>query len=126
MVQLPVHIMDAPPHVNILDTTMLPFIAQKFPSSQCFMATHRFMADNKQQFLKEKHVNWWRTPAGWPDINTTENLWHKMEYMWRGEAEELEGADQLNEGILEDSDICINQTRHSCLTMISETQIAQG
>ena len=58
-------IMDAPLYVNILDTTVLPFIAQKFPSSHRFMAAHRFMADNDpkhtsklaQQFLKEKHVN---------------------------------------------------------------------
>ena len=51
-------------YVNILDTTLLPFIAQKFPSSHRFMAAHRFMADNdpqhksklSQQFL-EKQVN---------------------------------------------------------------------
>eukprot|EP00731_Ephydatia_muelleri_P007879 Em0004g217a len=49
-------IMDSPLYVNILETTLLPFLARKFPTS------HRFMADNDpkhtsklaQQFLNEK------------------------------------------------------------------------
>ncbi|KAL5496383.1 hypothetical protein EMCRGX_G012654 [Ephydatia muelleri] len=48
--------MDSPLYVNILETTLLPFLARKFPTS------HRFMADNDpkhtsklaQQFLNEK------------------------------------------------------------------------
>lgn len=50
------------------------------------------MADNDpkhtsklaQQFLKEKQVNWWRTPAEPPDLNPIENPWHEpKEYMRR-------------------------------------------
>ena len=79
-------IMDSPLYVNILETTLLPFLARKFPTS------HRFMADNDpkhtsklaQQFLNEKQVNWWRTPAELPDLNPIENLWHELkEYIRR-------------------------------------------
>ncbi|KAL5457671.1 hypothetical protein EMCRGX_G034956 [Ephydatia muelleri] len=77
--------MDSPLYVNILETTLLPFLARKFPTS------HRFMADNDpkhtsklaQQFLNEKQVNWWRTPAESPDLNPIENLWHELEYIRR-------------------------------------------
>ncbi|KAL5497419.1 hypothetical protein EMCRGX_G013887 [Ephydatia muelleri] len=68
-------------------------LARKFPSSHRFMAAHRFMADNNpkhtsklaQQFLKEKHVNWWRTPAESLDLNPIENLWHELKQYMRGE-----------------------------------------
>ena len=79
-------IMDSPLYVNILETTLLPFLARKFPTS------HRFMADNDpkhtsklaQQFLNEKQVSWWRTPAESPDLNPIENLWHELkEYIRR-------------------------------------------
>ena len=71
-------IMKAPLYVNILERTLLPFIARVMPTS------HRFMADNDpkhtsrlaQNFLQEKKINWWRTPAESPDLNPIENLWH--------------------------------------------------
>eukprot|EP00731_Ephydatia_muelleri_P004704 Em0002g880a len=97
--------MDAPLYVNILDTTLLPFIAQKFPSSHRFMAAHRFMADNDpkhtsklaQQFLKEKHVNWWRTPAESPDLNPIE---HELkEYMYMRREVKPKNKEELINGI---------------------------
>ena len=31
-----------------------------------------------QQFLRDSHVNWWRTPAESPDLNPIENLLHEL------------------------------------------------
>jgi len=72
--------MDAPMFVNILETTLLPFIEEKFASG------HRFMQDNDpkhtsllaQSFYSENGINWWKTPAESPDCNPIENLWHEL------------------------------------------------
>ena len=57
--------MDAPLFCQFLQTTLLPYIQEKFPSPD----THRFMQDNDprhcsryaQHFYEENGVNWWRT-----------------------------------------------------------------
>eukprot|EP00731_Ephydatia_muelleri_P000746 Em0001g746a len=93
-------IMDSPLYVNILETTLLPFLARKFPTS------HRFMADNDpkhtsklaQQFLNEKQVSWWRTPAESPDLNPIENLWHELKEYIRREVKP-KNKDELIRGI---------------------------
>eukprot|EP00731_Ephydatia_muelleri_P002344 Em0001g2344a len=47
---------------------------------------HRFMMDNDSKhsskyagnWMKENHVNMWKTPPEPPDLNAIENLWHKL------------------------------------------------
>ena len=54
-------------HEDILRSTLLPFISEKFPVG------HRFMQYNDpkhtlgrvQAFLQENGVNWWKTASGW-------------------------------------------------------------
>ena len=66
-------IMDAPLYCEILTRTLLPFLAEKFPTPN----SHRFMQDNDpkhcsraaQKFYDEAGINWWRTPPESPDIN---------------------------------------------------------
>ena len=69
-----------------LEMTLLSFLACNFPTSHCFVADNNPKPTSKlaQPFLKQKQVNWWRTPAESPDLNRIENLWHELkEYMLR-------------------------------------------
>ena len=76
--------MDKELFVDILESTLLPYL-QRFE-------THRFMQDNDPKhtshyvadFMQLNSVNWWKTPAESPDFNPIENLWHELkEYIRR-------------------------------------------
>lgn len=80
-------IMDAPLFVDILDSTLVPFITEKYARG------HRFMQDNDpkhtsgyaKSFYERKGINWWKTPAESPDLNPIENLWHELKEFIRRE-----------------------------------------
>ena len=80
-------IMDHYLFTDILDKTLVPFIEKEYPT------THRFMQDNDpkhssyyaQDFIAEKEINWWKTPAESPDLNPIENLWHELKEFIRRE-----------------------------------------
>ena len=65
---------------DIIDKTLVPFLKEKF------LRDHRFMQDNDPKhtsnyaadFLRRHKVNWWRTPAESPDLNSIENMWHEL------------------------------------------------
>ena len=78
--------MNAELFIDILDKTLLPFI------EWVYLEGHKFMHDNDpkhslnmiKQWLQNKSVNWWKTPAESPDLNPIENLWHELkEYIQR-------------------------------------------
>ena len=80
-------IMNASMYTRILETYLLPFIRDVYPSG------HRFMQDNDpkhtsrhaQQFFSDNSINWWKTPPESPDANPIENLWHELKvcfFVW--------------------------------------------
>ena len=78
--------MDADRYIEILRTTLLPFIHAQYPDA------HRFMQDNDpkhtsrkaREFMEQNGINWWVTPPESPDCNPIENLWHELkEYIRR-------------------------------------------
>lgn len=80
-------IMDAELYVEILRTTLLPFLTEKYPEG------HRFMQDNDpkhtsrlaQSFFTDNNITWWKTAAESPDLNPVENLWHELKEFVRRE-----------------------------------------
>jgi len=93
-------VMDAVLYVDILQATLLPFIAQKFPEG------HRFMQDNDPKhtsrlatdFFAENDINWWKTAPESPDLNPIENLWHQLKEHIRREVKPTT-KEELVEGI---------------------------
>lgn len=80
-------IMNSTRYCQILEQGLLPFLSDQFPLH------HRFQQDNDpkhcsnftKQFLTEKGVNWFRTPAESPDLNPIENVWASLKYYLRNE-----------------------------------------
>ena len=77
---------DADLHINILRSTLLPFIHEKFP------VTHWFQQENDpkhtlrkaKNFIVQNGINWWVTPSESPDCKSIELLWHELkEDVWR-------------------------------------------
>ena len=96
--------MDGPRFTEILQTTLLPFIREKYPGEilctkllpfiqEKHLGGHRLMQDNDPKhtcsvatsFYAANNINWWKSPAESPDINPIENMWHELKEFIRSE-----------------------------------------
>lgn len=94
--------LDAKLFVDILDKTLVPFIEKVYPEG------HKVMQDNDpkhssnmaKQWLEDKSINWWKTPAESPDMNPIKNLWHELKEYIRQEVKP-KTKEKLIDGIQE-------------------------
>ena len=94
-------IMDAIRFGEILDASLVPFIAECFPDG------HRFQMDNDPKhrsshiegYFETHHTNWWATPPESPDLNPIENLWGSLKQFLRT-THKPKTLGELKEGVL--------------------------
>ena len=74
-------------YVDILEAALIPFFDQVYPDG------HRFQQDNDpkhtsryaKDYIEEKEINWFKTPASSPDLNPIELIWHAVKDYLRNE-----------------------------------------
>ena len=107
-------------YVDILGSTLMPFMHEVFPNG------HRFMQDNDPKhtskygkaFLETNNIQWMKTPAESPDLNPVENSWHELkEFLWHEIKPKVK--EELVEGIVTfwntvDVPKCNKYIRHMC------------
>lgn len=67
-------------YVDILEAALIPFLDTVFPDG------HWFQQDNDpkhtsyyaRDYIEEKGVNWFKTPAASPDLNPIELIWYAL------------------------------------------------
>ena len=82
--------MDKEVYINILDSTLLPFIERLFPNS------HKFTQDNGPkhtskaagQWMEDNRVNWWKTPENPQILKPIKNVWHELKEYIRRDAKD--------------------------------------
>lgn len=92
--------MDGELYVDILESTLLPFLANKYPLGHCFMQDNdpKHTCGVTKSFFEHNHVNWWHTPPESPDLNPIENMWHELKEYIRRETKPR-SKEELVEGI---------------------------
>ena len=73
-------IMDAIRFGQILDASLVPFIAECFSDGHCFQMDNdpKHQSAHIKNYFETHNINWWPTPPETPDLNPIENLWGSL------------------------------------------------
>ena len=74
-------------YVDILEAALVPF------SDEIYLDGHRFQQDNDpkhtsryaKDYIQEKGINWFKTPASSPNLNPIELIWYALKDYLRNE-----------------------------------------
>ena len=116
-------------YCEILETALVPFIEKVYPHG------HRYQQDNDpkhtsnytKDFLSDRSINWWKTPAESPDLNPIENVWGSMKYFLRHQYKPR-NVESLERGIKEfwlsmTPDVCCKYINHLYKVMPKVVQV---
>ena len=89
-------------YIDILDAALVPFLDTVYPDG------HRFQQDNDpkhtsryaKDYIEEKGINWFKTPASSPDLNPIELIWHALKDYLRNDYKP-KNLSELKSGIKE-------------------------
>ena len=93
--------MDADLYVNILQVGLLPFVWTNYPEHHRFQQDNdlKHTSHNAKELFENEGINWWHTPAEFPDLHLIERVWSHLKYYLANTIKKPSNKQELVEGI---------------------------